>query len=85
LRLGDGDRESRTGEREAERGVIERRGDLECAERGAERVREGSREMLRERDRDADRAGDGLRDGIFRVNSSFGGSSDVFGSSLRLL
>jgi hypothetical protein len=67
LRLGDGEREARTGDRDAERGVAERRGDLECAERGrlGDRVRERSREMLHERDRDGDRAGDGLREGMF--------------------
>jgi cell division cycle 2-like protein len=67
LRRGEGDRESRTGDRDAERGVTERGGDPECAECGrlGERVRERSRDALRERDRDGSRAGDGLRDGIF--------------------
>jgi hypothetical protein len=61
LRRGDGDRESRTGERDAERC-----GTGACAERVrlGDRVRDRSREMLRERDRVADRAGDRLREDI---------------------
>jgi hypothetical protein len=67
LRRGGGDRESRTGDREAERGA-----DRACAERVGlgDRVRDRSREMLRERERDADRAGDGLREGILKNLSS---------------
>lgn len=69
MRLGDGEREARTGDRDAERGVTERRGDLECAERArfGDRVRERSQETLRERDRDDDRAGDGLREGMLCI------------------
>jgi hypothetical protein len=59
LRLGDGEREFRTGDRDPGRGETEGRGDLECARFG-DRVRERSREMLR----DGDRAGDGLREGM---------------------
>lgn len=59
MRLGDGERESRTGDRDPGRGETEGRGDRECARLG-DRVRERSREMLR----DGDRAGDGLREGM---------------------
>jgi hypothetical protein len=67
LRCGEGDREPRAGDRVAERGVTERTGDLECAERGrlGERVRDGSRDTLRERERVAERTGDALRVAIF--------------------
>jgi cell division cycle 2-like protein len=66
LRCGEGDREPCTGDLVAERGVTERAGDFECAERGrlGERVRDRSRVTLRERDRVPERAGDGLREAM---------------------
>lgn len=68
MRRGDGDRLPLALDREgdAERGVIERRGDLECAERAGlgDRVRERSRTRLRERERVGERARDGVRDGM---------------------
>lgn len=59
MRLGDGERDSRTGDRDPGRGETEGRSDLECARLG-DRVRERSREMLR----DGDRVGDWLREGM---------------------
>jgi cell division cycle 2-like protein len=69
LRLGDGDLGDRDRlterERVSDRGVTERRGDTECAERGrvSDLVRDLSREGLRVRER----AGDGERDGMLWI------------------
>ena len=77
MRLGDGDLGDRDRlterERVSDRGVTERRGDTECAERGrvSDLVRDLSREGLRVRER----AGDGERDGMSWLSRNFSRSS----------
>ena len=83
MRLGDGDLGDRDRlterERVGDRGVTERRGDTECAERGrvSDLVRDLSREGLRVRER----AGDGERDGM--VFASYSASMPSQGNGGR--
>jgi len=77
LRRGDGDvgERDRVIERDrvGERGVTERRGEPDCADRGrlGDVVCDGSREGLRVRER----AGDGERDGMSWLSRNFSRSS----------
>ena len=71
MRLGEADLGERdlVGDldREAERGVTERRCDPECAERGRLCDRVGDRSRIGLRVRARERAGDGERDGILEL------------------